>query len=180
MDFKQGIHTNLDYAVHPTSILSMVDRLKKEHVAMQDQLKEIRTMAGEVYMLEDCTEGMCKLVSLQDRILVLIEDLDRHSEWEERELFPILQNYFNQYMMPSITPSIRVMEKDHDLAKQFVQSYMDGVNGMKAPIDRGFLKEMTSQLIQACVLLLEHFKLEEELVFPLTDQLLTDIDYLFS
>jgi iron-sulfur cluster repair protein YtfE (RIC family) len=180
MDFKQGIHANLDYAAHPASFLSMVERLKEEHEAMQDQLKEIRTMAGEVYTLEDCTEGMCKLVRLQDRILVLIEDLDRHSEWEERELFPILQSYVNRYMKPSITPSIWVMEKDHDLAKQFVQSYIDGVNGMKAPIDRGFLKEMTSQLIQACLLLLEHFTLEEELVFPLTDQLLTDIDFLFS
>lgn len=161
--------------------LSMfVERLKEEHESMQLQLRDIRKMADSLYLLDDCDQGMCELIDLQDRVMVLIEDLDRHSEWEQKELFPILQTYFNRYMIPSITPSIWVMEKDHELAKQFTQSFIDGVNGMKPPIDKDFLKEMTSQLIQSCLILLEHFTLEEELVFPLADQLLTDMDYLFS
>lgn len=180
MGIKLGSPFISDHAAHPTRFLFLVDRLKEEHAVMQIQLKEIRATAGSLYTLENCAEGACKLIELRERIMILVEDLDRHSQWEEQELFPQLQSYFNRYMMPSITPSIWVMEKDHELAKQFVQSFIDGVNDMGSPIDKIFLKEMASQLVQACLILMEHFTLEEELVFPLADQLLTDIDYLFS
>lgn len=180
MQQKTRLVDQPDYAAHPTQFLTIIERLKEEHEAMQLQLAEIRTMAGALYNETDCSKGLCKLVELQDRITVLVDELDAHAQWEEQELYPVLKTYFNRYLMPSITPSIWVMEKDHELAKLFVQSFIDGVNGAQAPIDQAFLKEMASQLIQACLILLEHFNLEEELVFPLADQLLTDIDYLFS
>ncbi|MCD1261014.1 hemerythrin domain-containing protein [Paenibacillus athensensis] len=180
METRLHGQTVSEHAAHPTAFLTMVDRLKVEHAVLQQQLKEIRQLAGELYAAQDCASGPCRLIELQDRVLLITEDLDRHSKWEEEELFPVLQLYFNRKLLPSITPSIWVMEKDHELARLFVQSFIDGVNGMAEPIEEGFMKEMAAQLIQACLILSEHFTLEEELVFPMTDQLLKDLDYFYS
>ena len=115
----------------------LVERLKEEHVQMREQLSEIRTMAASLYSLEDCSIGMCKLIELQDLILSLVEELEQHSEWEEKVLFPLLQSYLHPTTALSVSRSMTVLEQDHDLAKRVVQAFVDGVNAMKVPIDDG-------------------------------------------
>jgi iron-sulfur cluster repair protein YtfE (RIC family) len=153
----------------------LVERLKKEHVQMREQLSEIRTMAASLYSLEDCSIGMCKLIELQDLILSLVEELEQHSEWEEKELFPLLQSYLQPTTALSVSRSMTVLEQDHDLAKRVVQVFVDGVNAMKMPIDEEFLHLMASELMTACLILLKHFTLEEELVYPLTDRIVEQL-----
>ncbi|NEW08299.1 hypothetical protein GK047_20055 [Paenibacillus sp. SYP-B3998] len=176
MEYRLSIQTNREYASHGTLFPAMVERWKEEHLQMRNQLKEIRVMAASMYSLEDCSIGMCKLIELQDRMLSLIEDLELHSEWEEMELFPLLQTYLHPTTALSISRSVTVLEQDHDLAKRVVQSYVDGVNSMRVPIDLEFLHLMTSELVTACLILLKHFTLEEELVYPLADRILENLD----
>lgn len=174
MENRPGAQANLQYAASPANLRAIVERLQTEHAQMRGRLTEIRVMAVSLYSLQDCSVGMCKLIELQDRILCLVEDLEQHSEWEERELFPLLQSYFHRAKAFSIARSIIVLEQDHDLAKEVVRSYVDGVNAMKVPIDLEFLHFMTTELIKACLLLLKHFSLEEEFVYPLVEQILTE------
>ncbi|UJF34604.1 hemerythrin domain-containing protein [Paenibacillus hexagrammi] len=176
MDIRLGAQAKSELAAHPAHFPAIVQRLKEEHEQMRDQLAEIRTMAVSLYSLTDCSIGMCKLIELQDRILSLVEELEQHSEWEEKELFPLLQSYFSRAKAFSIARSIIVLEQDHDLAKQVVKAYVDGVNAMRVPIDMEFLHYMTAELVRACLLLLKHFTLEEELVYPLINQILSELE----
>lgn len=175
MKERLSIQTNRAYTVDPGYFPMLVQRLKEEHVQMREQLSEIRTMAAALYSLEDCSIGMCKLIELQDLILSLVEELEQHSEWEEKELFPHLQAYLQPTAALSVSRSMTVLEQDHDLAKRVVQSFVDGVNAMKVPIDMAFLHLMASELMTACLILLKHFTLEEELVYPLTDRIVEQL-----
>jgi len=175
MEYRLSIQTNREDAGQGASFPAIVARWKEEHQQMRGQLTEIRKTAATLYSLEDCSIGMCRLIELQDSILLLIEDLEQHSEWEEQELFPRLYTYVHPTTALSMTRSITVLEQDHDLAKRVVQSYVDGVNNMKVPIDVEFLQLMTSELVTACLILLKHITLEEELVYPLTDQILKNL-----
>lgn len=175
MNDRLSIQTNREYIVDPGNFPILVERLKEEHLQMRGQLAEIRTMAASLYSLEDCSIGMCKLIELQDLILSLVEELEQHSEWEENELFPLLQSYLHPTTALSVSRSITVLEQDHDLAKRVVQTFVDGVNTMKVPIDEEFLHVMASELMTACLILLRHFTLEEELVYPLADRIVEQL-----
>lgn len=175
MNDRLSIRTNREYIMDPGYFPMLVERLKEEHVQMREQLSRIRTMAASLYSLEDCSIGMCKLIELQDLILSLVEELEQHSEWEEKELFPHLQSYLHPTTALSVSRSMTVLEQDHDLAKRVVQAFVDGVNAMKVPIDEEFLHLMASELMTACLLLLKHFTLEEELVYPLTDRIVEQL-----
>ncbi|TXK77963.1 hemerythrin domain-containing protein [Paenibacillus sp. N3.4] len=172
MDERLSIQRNGEYAANSIYFPLIVERLKEEHKQMREEISEIRKLAVSLLSLEDCSMGMCKLIELQDRILSLIEELEQHSEWEEQELFPLLQSYLHPTMALSVSRSVTVLEQDHDLAKRVVQSFVDGVNAMKVPIDLTFLQVMASELMTACLILLKHFTLEEELVYPLADGIL--------
>ncbi|NQX67525.1 hemerythrin domain-containing protein [Paenibacillus alba] len=172
---RLSIRTNRETTLDPSYFPMLVERLKEEHLQMREQLTEIRTMAASLYSLVDCSIGMCKLIELQDRILYLVEELEQHSEWEEQDLFPQLQAYLNGAMALSFSRSITVLEQDHDLAKRVVQAFVDGVNAMKVPIDMEFLHLMASELMTACLILLKHFTLEEELVYPLIDPIVEQL-----
>lgn len=175
MNHRLSIQTKREQFADPGYFPMLVERLKEEHLQMREQLSEIRTMAASLFSLEDCSIGMCKLIELQDRILFLIEELEQHSEWEERVLFPQLQSYLHPTTALSVSRSITVLEQDHDLAKRVVQTFVDGVNAMKVPIDEEFLHLMASELSTACLILLKHFTLEEELVYPLTDRIMEQL-----
>jgi iron-sulfur cluster repair protein YtfE (RIC family) len=175
MEYRLSIQTNREYAAQGIHFPAMVERWKEEHLKMRNQLKEIRKMAASLYSLEDCSIGMCKLIEMQDQILSLVEELEQHADWEEQELFPVLHTYLHPTTALSITRSLTVLEQDHDLAKKVVQSYVDGVNGMKVPIDLEFMQLMISELVTACLILLKHITLEEELVYPLADLILENL-----
>ncbi|WNR43442.1 hemerythrin domain-containing protein [Paenibacillus roseipurpureus] len=175
MSDRLSIQTNRAGNMNPSEFIKLAQRLKEEHVQMREQLSEIRTMAAALYVLDDCSIGMCRLIDLQDRILSLVEELEQHSEWEEQELFPNLQSYLHPTMAISVSRSVHVLEQDHDLAKKVVQSYVNGVNAMSVPIDMDFVHVMASELLTACLILLKHFTLEEELVYPLMDRIVEQI-----
>jgi iron-sulfur cluster repair protein YtfE (RIC family) len=175
MKDRLSIQTNREYIADPGYFPILVERLKEEHLQMRGQLAVIRTMAASLYSLGDCSIGMCKLIELQDLILSLVEELEQHSEWEESELFPLLQSYLPQTTALSVSRSVTVLEQDHDLAKRVVQTFVDGVNAMKVPIDEEFLHVMASELMTACLILLRHFTLEEELVYPLADRIVEQL-----
>ncbi|CAN7345647.1 MULTISPECIES: hemerythrin domain-containing protein [unclassified Paenibacillus] len=176
MSDRLSIQTNRADNVNPSEFRMLAQRLKEEHVQMREQLSDIRTLAAALYTLDDCSIGMCRLIELQDGILSLVEELEQHSEWEEQVLFPSLQSYLHPTMAISVSRSMHVLEQDHDLAKRVVQSYVNGVNAMSVPVDMDFVHVMASELLTACLILLKHFTLEEELVYPLIDRIMDQIE----
>ncbi|WP_159881429.1 hemerythrin domain-containing protein [Paenibacillus puerhi] len=169
-----------EQSARPTQFMEAIDRLKEEHDDLRLRLKEICREGEGVSKLRSTSEAAEKLKELRGSISVLMESLDRHASWEEQELFPMLTRYFNKVQGPSIMPSIWVMEKDHELAHLFVQSFYEALDGPAQKGEKIHVKTAASHLIQACLILTEHLNLEEEVVYPMAEQILTDIDSLFS
>lgn len=166
-------------SARPTLFVEAVDRLKAEHDELRALLYNIRNKGNGVASASTIAAARARLQELRSDVTAMMKKLQQHADWEERELFPMLSRYFHRMYAPSILPSIWVMEKDHQLAELFVQSFMESVNGYLAgqPIP---VKETVSHLVQACLILTEHLNLEEEVVYPMTEQILTDLDSLFS
>ncbi|MFB6365455.1 hemerythrin domain-containing protein [Paenibacillus elgii] len=166
-------------SARPTRFMDAVDRLKEEHDALKIRLSAVQAKAQSVGKMKTVPEAMALLQQLREEITDFRTELDRHATWEERELFPLLCNYFNKYSGPSMMPSFWVMEKDHELAETFIDSFIESVDRLSLPT-REAIRETSSHLIQACLILNEHLNLEEDIVYPMAEQILDDIDSLFS
>ncbi|MNH95465.1 hypothetical protein D3C73_481130 [compost metagenome] len=167
-------------SAHPTELALAMDRLQNEHDLFRDRLKVLEVQAKQVNMLDDIDKGIQVLTYLRQQTIQLVDELDVHADWEQKQLFPFLDHYFHHQHLPSILPSFWVLEKDHELAQSFIQSFMEAVDRLQVkPIKEGII-EAAANLIQACLILNDHITMEEHLVFPLTEQVLTDLDHFFS
>src|SRR4051794_25676713 len=101
---------------HLTVLSEALDRLKQEHEELMQVLLEMEAQALELKQEEDITKAMSSLMHLKLWTAAFMEELERHSNWEEKELFPFLHDYFHKEMAPSIIPSFWMLEKDHELA----------------------------------------------------------------
>lgn len=155
-------------------------RLKEEHDSLTEQLADIQAAAKSLYEENDPARSRIALKILKLRMADFINQLHDHSVWEEREVFPVIDLYFRRLMKPSITPSIWVMEKEHELADLFVNSFMESVDALPEISTMEQNRGSVAHLVQACLILSEHFELEEELIFPLANEMLTEIDYFYS
>ncbi|MNI97519.1 hypothetical protein D3C73_1561810 [compost metagenome] len=75
-----------------------------------------------------------------------------------------------------------MLEKDHELADSFIQSFHDTVQDLcgKPCVTKERVAEAASHLLQACLILHDHVTMEEQLVLPMADEVLTELDYFFS
>ena len=157
-----------------------MDRLKQEHERLRQQLKTLENSAKEVCLLNDPARGVQALQDLSRQTSELVEVLESHAKWEDQELFPFLLNYFHSPSVPTITPSFWVLEKDHQLALLFIQTFHEAVIAVTPLAEKKQLAEAADTLIQACLILNDHFTMEEQIVFSFTEKILTDLDYFFS
>lgn len=165
---------------NPDAIFYATDRLKEEHEQLREHLRILEVNAKEVMLLDDV--GKCLQIVQQLKLWTaqFEEKLEQHSEWEEQELFPFLMAYFHRQPVPSIRPSFWVLEKDHQLGVSFIQSFNEAVLDMTPGVVRKRLVEAASYLLQGCLIMKDHITMEEQLILPLTERVLTDLDYFFS
>ncbi|UJF33819.1 hemerythrin domain-containing protein [Paenibacillus hexagrammi] len=165
---------------NPDVLSLATDRLKEEHQQLRQQLRLLEASAKEVMMLDDGVKGLQLLGQLRGLTAQLMDELERHAQWEDRELFPFLMNYFRRESAPSILPSFWVLEKDHQLGVSFIQSFHEAVIELSPLIVKKRLGEAASHLVQACLILNDHITMEEQMILPLTEQVLTDLELFFS
>ncbi|MBH5317579.1 hemerythrin domain-containing protein [Paenibacillus sp. GSMTC-2017] len=177
-------------AARPSTFMQLAIRLEEEH----EKLKAKCSILCELSIRTASSSGrygtLQMLKNLRQHAEAMLLDLEHHSKWEDEELFPVFSRYFRKSTEPTILPSLWVLEKDHELALQFFESFLQVSRTLIAvmQIDKDCsdlrlkekLKEGCNQLTQGCFILSGHFQMEEELIFPLANQILTDIDYLFS
>lgn len=178
-------------SARPSAFMQLAIRLQTEH----EQLKASCVSLGELSARTASSNGdygtMQMLKELRAKAEGLLQELERHSNWEDEELFPVFSHYFKQKEEPTMLPSMWVLEKDHELALQFFESFLQSSRtliGMMM-LERGrrpderlmrMLKDGCDHLTQGCLILTAHFQMEEELIFPMAEEILTDLDYLFS
>ncbi|NOU91766.1 hemerythrin [Paenibacillus sp. LMG 31456] len=165
---------------HSTELSAALDRLTQEHGELMQVLLDMESQARQLEQETDMSKALPSLLHLRLWVKAFMQELERHSEWEKKELFPFLNNYFHQELSPSMIPSFWALEKDHELAEEYIQYFLRAVHEVKQESELGQLHQALAYLIHACRILKEHLAKEEQLVFPMTEQVLTDLDYLFS
>lgn len=177
-----------------STFMMMVSRLKAEHDRLKEQVHRLHERSLDLATATSRGNRLQLLEELRLETAGLLADLEQHAKWEDEELFPAVMHYFKRRMEPTMMPSMWVLEKDHELALQFFDSFMELSCSILADLQQDgsgnaadsyydffdVLKRAADHLTQACLILQGHFHMEEEFLFPLAEEILTDIDYLFS
>lgn len=164
-----------DQTVNTVDVLNEgIEQLREEHVVLKQKLMEFYNLAKEIGTNEEVTNWSASIEALSTKTKAFMTELDVHSIWEDQVLFPMVQEYTGKDMGP-----ISVMEYEHELAKQNVRRFMDAASKLQAPVSAEEAKEAASFLLQAYVILTDHFKKEEEVLFPIAEQMLADIEQFF-
>ncbi|CAH1224986.1 hypothetical protein PAECIP111893_05207 [Paenibacillus plantiphilus] len=177
-------------SARPSVFMMLAMKLKEDH----DRLKEEVAALCQLNQGTTATGGSVRVIQqfegLREKVAQLKQNLERHSKWEEQELFPVLSRYFSKKIEPTMLPSMWVLEKDYELAIQFLDAFYEQCGSVLRMLSLGLkqydvitiheLKYASDQLTQGCLILKGHLHMEEELIYPLAEEILTDIDYLFS
>lgn len=163
-----------------TGVSDAWERLKHDHAVLKQVLQEMKTDAMRIETESDSKQAFGKLLRLRLWMAAFSEELDRHSRWEEEELIPSLQVYYRRQPASSILDSFKLLESEHDAANVYIQCFLRMVHSLKPESGIAEMRKAAAYLSQACGMLIEHLGKEERLIFPLTEQILTDMDRLFS
>ncbi|WP_426452173.1 hemerythrin domain-containing protein [Paenibacillus sp. S-38] len=173
-------HMELTGEAHVTELSAAMDRLREEHEMLARLLEEMEEQAVRVGQAENRTQAWGRLQHLRLWTIGVMQELDAHSGWEEETLFPFLASYFRLRQEPTMIPSLWMMEKEHAMAEEYVETFMREFHKLRADSPKEEMKKAAGLLIQACYILKSHLAKEEQIVFPLAEQVLTDVDYLFA
>ncbi|MFD0681262.1 MULTISPECIES: hemerythrin domain-containing protein [unclassified Paenibacillus] len=160
----------------PTDLTFAFERLKNEHICLYETIYQLENRAKHLNKVEKPIEYVSKLEELRDQALSLIAELDKHSEWEDNELFPLLIEYFQLPGHPHTTTSLWMLEHEHELANLFFRYFLEEADSCLAQQKRASGSRLTDQLLQACRLVKEHLQTEEDTVLPLEVELYVGTD----
>jgi regulator of cell morphogenesis and NO signaling len=175
MDMIQTLSRE-DQTVDTLDVLaSGIDQLREEHVGLKQQLIELYQTAKSVGQDMSVKDWSGTIRNLRSKIEAFMVEMDVHSKWEDEVLFPMVQDYTGKDMGP-----VAVMEHEHELAKMNVNRFLESSGRFGSMVSSEEAREAASYLLQAYVILTDHFKKEEEVLFPIAEQMLTDIEQFFS
>lgn len=161
---------------HPTiEFIAAADRLSEDHIELKAKLLNLYKRMKQIVYGIDSLDWDDELNQLKSSVVLFMRDLDDHSRWEEANVFPMVALY-----MTTDKGVLSMMEEDHELAKQYLQAFLSGLEQLETPVSKQDARHAVAYLLEAYEILSEHFTMEEELIVPLTDRILTDIDYIFS
>lgn len=153
---------------------SGIEQLREEHISLKHQMSDFCTTAKALGQDPAVIDWRDEVRGLREAVKLFMGEMEQHSVWEDEVLFPKVQEYTGRDMGP-----VAVMEHEHELAKMNVERFLEKT-GADAPLSGEQAKEAASYLLQAYVILTDHFAKEEEVLFPLAEQMLTDIEQFFS
>jgi|GEM_PF-5174677 len=156
---------------HTIRFQEQLERLKDEHGILKRELDLIQEQTSHMAAMLGSEQSKQWLQDIKRQMEQLMEKLDRHEQWEETEIFPILAGYACQGAEPTFWTSAWVLEEEHKQTERFVRSFLAYADGCEAA---GILKlnKALSLLCVACSVLTDQLAAEEETVFPVVDEIL--------
>lgn len=143
-------------------------QLKREHGPLRKQMDAFAQLAAQIGMDQAKTDWSRQLAELKEKVDAFVRELDPHSEREEGALFPLMANYIGRQVGP-----IAVMEYEHELAKRNLKTFKEAMEHVKEPVDAERAKEIASYALQAHAVLTDHFTKEENVLFPMAENMLS-------
>ncbi|OIJ10486.1 hypothetical protein BKP37_18295 [Anaerobacillus alkalilacustris] len=146
-------------------------QLIDEHPSLLAKMAEFNQMI-ETYEEDDTTNWTKSVYELHDKITSFITELEPHSNREEDVLFEMMVKYIGREGGP-----IAVMEYEHSTAKLNLKEFMDKVSVIKEE-NKEVSKEEAFSLFHhlkiVYMTLTDHFMKEENILFPMAEQMLSD------
>jgi iron-sulfur cluster repair protein YtfE (RIC family) len=167
-------------AARATELEHLLARLREEHVELLGTLGRLEEAADCAERNPNVRAAVMEMKQMRSVLLSFMERLEEHAQVEEEDLIPLVDVYYHRKRIPTMTSSIWVMEKDHELAIVYLSTCLQRMEEFDPDLRPGIAWEAIHCLLQGCSLLKEHFAIEEKMLFPLVEELLTDMDYLFS
>ncbi|WNR44222.1 hemerythrin domain-containing protein [Paenibacillus roseipurpureus] len=172
--------TDLGYSIDEATasqVGRLLKRLKDEHGTLKSELDHIQEQTGHMADLPGTEASKKLLQDIRQEMEGLLEKLEAYEQWEEDEVFPILYKYTAQGPDPAFLTSAWVLEEDHKQVERFVRSFIAYANecdqGANSKVNVNIqLKKAISLLRMACAVMAEQLLTEEEMVFPLADEIL--------
>ena len=159
---------------HPTlQFVDSLDQLREQHRLLSDKLQQFVVIDDVIRDNRSDIDWYGTLRDLRRRVQAFAAELESHAEAEERALFPTLSLYAEP------DDSVQdIIGRDHRLALQYLNAFLNELNMMVSPICRGDAIRLMTLLMNGHDLLLDYFMEEERHLFPLAEQIITDIEYL--
>lgn len=168
--------TQTSATLHPTiEFTRALDQLEEEHVELRNKLQEFVMIEEVIRLGRPDTDWFATLRDLKVRVEAFLVELKEHADWEDQALFPMVAD-----LVADSPPMIDLIEEDHRLAMQYMEAFLNELRKSVSPINQAKAKHIISLLMNAHQLILDHFYGEERYIFPLAEQLQTNIDYLSS
>jgi iron-sulfur cluster repair protein YtfE (RIC family) len=141
-----------------------IERLEEEHRVLGESLLELCTIVEALDYKKDITNWVKSMTDLKQKINEFKQALERHSNWEEDELFKLVDKYFDE--IPSL---FGLIEQEHELVEKFMNAFITVVDQNILAINPKDAAKMGAYLQLALSSLLAHFKKEEDIVASLAD-----------
>ncbi|WP_254901818.1 hemerythrin domain-containing protein [Thalassobacillus devorans] len=149
-----------------TQLCAALQHLKDEHPKLEEMMKKLQLAATQTKVTT--AEQITHLLALREAVVSFMEQLIPHSEKEEGVLFPMMGKYIGTSTGPLV-----VMEYEHDLAKESFESFLNGTENVSEIEDPA---RLNLHVLEGCTTLFSHFNKEENVLFPMAENVLTDED----
>lgn len=144
-------------------------QLKQEHGPLRELMDAFAREAANIGISQEITDWSHQLAALKEKVDAFVRELDPHSIREEGNLFPLMAKYIGRQVGP-----IAVMEYEHEQAKQNLEKFREAVEQVKEPVNAAQAKEIASYALQAHTILSDHFMKEENVLFPMAENILNE------
>jgi hemerythrin-like domain-containing protein len=159
---------------HPMiDFIHAVDQLRNEHeglkanlVLLENKWIQIGNDTNERSKSEDIRQ-------LAQRVEAYLKVLHAHADWEDTVLFPMVSMYFT-----ANAEQVAKIEADHAQAEVDLKTFVTIARAVDQLVQPEQLQAIGMKLLHACRLLHNHFVVEEQIIFPLAEEILEDIDYM--
>lgn len=158
----------------PTKInyCAALKQLIDEHPSLLAKMAEFNQMVQAFESDEGREDWNEAIEQLHEKLTIFIAELEPHSDREEDVLFEMMVKYIGREGGP-----IAVMEYEHNTAKLNLREFMEKVALMKEE-GKVLSKEDAFRLFRhlkiVYITLTDHFMKEENILFPMAEQTLSD------
>lgn len=159
---------------HPmVDFMNAVDQLRNEHVELKTNLVLLEKKWQQIEAETDKAKQFQLIQDSAQRVEAYLKILHAHAEWEDNVMFPMVSMYFQ-----ANADQVAAIEADHAQAEVDFRTFINEARGVEQHFKSEQVQIIGMRLLHACRLFNDHFVIEEEIIFPLAEEILEDIDYM--
>lgn len=178
MQIKERGHGNIDYSSWPLDLLVSYI-VKKHHRYVEEKITEIKPYLAKIVQVH--AEQHPELIEVQELFLDSADELTQHMKREELILFPYIERMVQsqltgkalaQPQFQTVENPISMMKEEHDNEGERFRKITELTNNYTPPADGCNTYKVTFIMLKEFEDdLHEHIHLENNILFPKTEQL---------